>query len=201
MSDKSSVNTAQLVRAMTIMSIVACILGIASCVSTVKVAGQKVEGVAVGPNGVVFPVVTLDKPYVTDQRLTSFVEECLRKSLSHDYLHYRETMASALSCYTTDGASSYVEAMGPLVDTMKQTRRVMTVVVEKPPVVAKGPYLERGVVTWSVQAEVALGFEGTKDRIPPTRYSVRALVSRMELAENPRGVGISQLGLTPAQVN
>lgn len=199
MSQKSTTDTNRFVRVMTIMAIATAVTSMSTCVSVKAAMGGRTAAIGITDKGGVLPLVTLDKVYVTEPRLVGFVEECMRKAFQHDFLHYRETTTAAQACFDPAGASSYAEAIDPLLKTMVKERRVMTSTIDRVPVVVRGPYKIDGVVAWDVQAQISLAFEGTKDRIPPTRYEASVLVTRVDLAENVRGVAIRRIGLAPAR--
>lgn len=203
MSNDTSTNqgmATKFVRVMTIMSISTAVALVATCTSVRTAMSDKVATVGLTDSGRALPLVTLDKVYITEPRLVGFVEECLRRAFAHDFLHYRETTTAAMSCFTAEGASSYAAALDPLLQTMVKERRVMTATVDRAPVVARGPYMVGGVVSWDVQAQVTLAFEGTRDRVPGTKYEAEILVTRVDLAENVRGVAIRRIGLAPARL-
>lgn len=198
-SEANNLDSRKLVRVMTIMSIAMVVCTVSTCVSLKAAMDGKVAAIGVSDSGRVLPLITLDKPYVTEPRLVGFVEECLRKAFSHDFTHYRETTTAAQSCFTPDGASSYAEAIDPLLKTMVKDRRIMTSTIDRVPVITRGPYKLNGVIAWDVQAQISLAFEGTKDRIPGTRYEASILVTRVDLAESVRGVAIRRIGMAPAR--
>lgn len=195
-----TVRAAHASRLMTWMTIALMVSMVATCTSLKYAMGPKVAAIAATDSGRVLPVVTLDKPYVTEQRIVSFVEECLRRAFAHDFINYRITTNDAMRCFDSDGASSYAGAIGPLLERMRKERRVMMSTIDAVPVVARGPYLVGGRAAWDVSAEISLFFEGTRDRVPPTRYEVSALVVRVDLEESVRGVALRRVVLTPAKL-
>src|SRR5690606_5137968 len=71
----------------------------------------KVEVIGVTETGAVINPVPLAQAFVTEPRVLSFVDECLRESFSHDFENYRRTMNSAMSCYTSLGGKEFNKAI------------------------------------------------------------------------------------------
>lgn len=195
-----TVQAAHSSRLMTWMAIALMVSMVATCTSLKYAMGPKVAAIAATDSGRVLPVVTLDKPYVTEQRIVAFVEECLRRAFAHDFINYRITTNDAMRCFDSDGASSYAAAIGPLLERMRKERRVMMSTIDVVPVISRGPYYLGDRAAWDVVTEISLFFEGTRDRIPPARYEVSALVVRVDLEESVRGVALRRVVLTPAKI-
>jgi intracellular multiplication protein IcmL len=185
---------ANLVKLCTILAVSTAVAVLAAVIGIYSAARTNLAVVAATNEGVVIPAVPLDKPYLSEPRIRSFVEECLRRSFSHDFINYRQTVADAQSCYTSD--SHFVEALTPKLEEMQKARMVMTNTLPRPPVVIKN-YLKGGVYNWELQAELALGLEGTQSKFTPTRFNVSVTVIRVPLTVSVKGALISFIELRP----
>lgn len=157
---------------------------------------KKVQGYAVSESGRVIPLVSLDKPYVTDARITGFVEECLRRSFAHDFENFRLTMAEAKGCYTPDGAESYEAAMGPLIMDIKSKSLVMSASLE--PTVVTRLYAVNGIVHWVTQTPMVLYRRGGRETLTPLRFVVESITQRIPLDHSVRGIALRTINLKPA---
>lgn len=187
-------NASSLVKLCTTLGIAASIATIAAVVGIYAAARASLAVIAATNSGVVIPAVPLDKPYLNEARVRALVEECLRRSFSHDFVNYRQTMNEAKVCYTDD--SHFVEAMDPKIEEMKKNRMVMTNTMPGPPVVVR-QRIVGGVFTWELQAEIALGLEGTQTKFTPTRLNVTTTLKRVPLTASTKGALINSIELRP----
>lgn len=175
----------------------AAVLGLlAAAIAIGSAVSRRVAVVGATDSGRFIPVVPLDKPHVNESRVQAFAEECIRRALSHDFLNFRQTLASASGCFTPRAADLYAQAMDPLIADLTKRRMVMTPVINLPPAVVRA-YNLRGVYTYEVQAEIVLTREGTRERIPAERFKVFLRVSRADIEESVKGVLISYIELKP----
>jgi hypothetical protein len=130
-----------------------------------------------------------------------FVEECLRKSFSHDFLHFDQTIPLAQECFTPDSADKYAVNMQPYIKIMEEKRMVMAVAIPRPPRVVRVYMLKTvmgDVAHWDIQVPVDISFEGRNERIPPSKNMVQITVKRVPLEGTPRGILIDKFSAGPA---
>lgn len=187
----------KLLRVAVLASTVAVISSITSCVGIYMAFSKTPIAIAATDQGRVIPLIPLDKPYVTDSRVLSFVEECGRKSFSHDFKNFRMTLEEASKCFTTDGSRMYLGAMDEMLHKLETQRMIMSVSME-PPVVVRGPVMLNGRATWYVQSKIMLFREGQQERITPQSYVLETTVVRVDLEESVRGIAVNEFFLTPA---
>lgn len=140
----------------------------------------------------------LAKAFVTDTRVLSFASEALRASFSHDFVNYRDSFSQARSkYYTAQGGKSFTKAIDPILNELRERRLVMSAAPLKAPSLVRGPYLLGGRAVWEIQAPVALFFEGTQSRFPPQERLATLKIVRVDLSENPTGIGVDSIQLAP----
>ena len=164
--------------------------------ASIYLAQSKVEILGVTEDGRLFKPMPLNKAFVTESRVISVTDECLRRSFSHDFENYRATMNDAKPCYTSAGAKSIETAIDPILEDMKQKRVVMSVTTQ-PPIVSRGPFLRNGRVTWEMEAVITIYFQGARENFAPQMREVTATVVRVPPEENARGVAIESIQLAP----
>lgn len=156
---------------------------------------KRVEVIGIQDDGRVVPVVALDKPYVNESRVTSFSEECLRRSFSHDFENFRQTITDSLDCFTSVGSENYQREITALIEDIRTRQMVMSVTLT-PPVVQRVRVVS-GVYTWVVQAKLTLHRVGTKVRLQPATFLAEVEVRRVPLDQNIRGLAISRMTVKP----
>jgi hypothetical protein len=198
-SDSNSITARLLVpdllRIITWMGVAIVVLAIALASMSVFVWKKKIESYAVSESGQVVPLISLDKPYVNDSRVSGFTEECLRGSFAHDFENYRLTMNNAKNCYTSEGARDFETAMAPLLTDIKEKNMVLSSSLE-PTVVVK-TYKLAGVVHWELQTLMTLYRRGTREQMTPLRFLVTTVLQRVPLEEQVRGISARSINLKP----
>ncbi|WP_454744097.1 DotI/IcmL family type IV secretion protein [Cupriavidus necator] len=164
----------------------------------IRLMKGRIDVVAISDTGAVIKTVPLDQAFVTETRMLSNVDECVRRSFSHDFVNYRRTFNDAMPCYTEPGGKAYATAIDPFFKDLRERRLVMASVTE-PATVARGPYLAGGRVTWDVQAPVTLYYNGQSGSFAPLQRLATVRVVRVPLEENTRGVAIDSMQLAPYQ--
>lgn len=160
-------------------------------------SSAKVEVIAVTETGQVINPVPLNRAFVTEPRVLSFVAECLRDSFSHDFENYRMTLNRAMPCYTSEGGKEFNKAIDPTLLEIRNKRLVSSITTE-PPALVRGPMLMNGRVAWEVETVMTIYYQGARERYPTQRRAARVLVVRVPIEENPRGIAIHAIQLEPA---
>ena len=196
----SALDVTRLTRTITILLIASVVAISAATISIYTAVKSKIVAVAVDQKGVVIPVIPLTEPLLSESRVIGFVEECLRRSFSHDFLHFDKTIPQAQECYTDNAADQFVVSLQPYIKIMEDKRMVMSVTIPKPPRVVL-IYTKRGslsnVIHWDIEALIEVFFEGRSERIPSSRNIVQITVKRVPLEGTPRGVLIDKLSVGP----
>ncbi|WP_321820931.1 MULTISPECIES: DotI/IcmL family type IV secretion protein [unclassified Burkholderia] len=183
--------------------LVAAVIGLAGLAIAVAILAWFVthkhpDPVGIDPHGNVIPLVRLDVAYLDDNRVAGFADETLRVSFAHDFENYPYTMNALSDRYTPSGFESFKEAMAPFIMQMKQKRYVMSLSIDRPPVVVEHGVDRNGAYTWTLQSMVYVNRQGSEDRMPPTKYTAVMVVTRIPLAENLRGISTTSVNLSPA---
>jgi hypothetical protein len=188
--------TARLVRLCVVLAVTSALAIVAATISLYAAASKRIVVIGATDSGRFIPAIALDKPYINEARVQAYAEECLRRSFAHDFRNFRLTMAEATQCYTPRAGELFNGEMQPLLKDLVERRMVMTAVIDRPPVVVSMRQVS-GVHSWTLQAQVTLHREGTRERVPPAAYNVKLMVSRVPLEEAVRGVLVSFIALSP----
>lgn len=178
-----------------ILAVAVAVLAIAALIMAVFLGSKRVYPVAVDGTGRVIPMIPLDNPYVTDTRISGFVDECIRRSFSHDFEHYRMTVSDAKTCYTPGGASEYEAAIAPLLNDLVRMNMLMSVSLEATVVTRR--YVREGVFVWETQTPMTLFRRGSRETLAPVKYMVYGMVIRVPLEYDVRGIAIRAINVKP----
>lgn len=188
--------SARMVRANMILIASLIIMAISNVGLVWYAISTKVEVIATSESGSIINPIPLSEAFVTEPRVLSFADECMRASFSHDFENYRRTMNAAIPCYTSSGAKELTRAIDPLLTEIKNKRVVMSITTE-PAVIVRGPMMVGGRATWEVQLVMSMFFSGTKERYPTQMRIANITVVRVPIEEDPRGVAIHTIQLAP----
>ena len=178
-----------------ILVITTAVLALAVLVLVFFLGSKRVYPVAIDAAGRVIPMISLDKPYVNDSRILGFVDECIRRSFSHDYENFRMSINDAKNCYTPGGASEYEAAISPLIADVTRMNLVMSVSLETSVVVNR--YIRDGIYVWETQTPMTLYRRGTRETLAPARFLVTSMVIRVPLEHDVRGIAIRAINVRP----
>ena len=191
----SKVLVPKLLALVTMLSISNVVLLISVPLLVYFLGSKKVTAVGITETGRIVELVTLDKPFVSDARVIGFTEECLRMSFAHDFENFRQTMNAAKTCYTSNGARVFEDAMTPQLNQITARNLVMSSSLEVTVIVSR--YMEGGVVHWMTQTPMTLHRRGSRDSSRPVRFLVKNVIKRVSLDENVRGISVSSMILEP----
>jgi len=161
-----------------------------------RITTQKTDIIAATDSGQIVRTEALTKPVVTESKVLSFSDECIRSTFSHDFVNFRRTTNEALKCYTTDGAKAMGSALQPILDDLKARRLVMSSSPDTP-VLYDGPYILDGRVTWEVRVPVKLMFQGQGNKFPTIDKLAMIQIVRVPLEENARAISMNSIQLKP----
>jgi len=178
------------------LTLAVVMLALASLILAGFLGTKRTVPVAVDGTGRIIPVIALDQPHLPDNRILGFVDECLRRSFSHDFENFRITINEAKRCYTPTGAVEFEKAITPLIEDMRRMNAVMSVSLDASWVHQR--YLREGIHVWEVQTPLTLHRRGTRESIAPTQFVVTTLVIRIPLESDVRGIAVRAINLRPA---
>lgn len=186
----------KLIAASVILAATLFIMSITTFLMFWRVMTKKTEVIAATDSAQIVRSAALTDPFVTESKVLSFADECMRTTFSHDFVNFRRTTNEALKCYTTDGANAMGSALQPILDDLKTRRLVMSSSPDTP-VLYNGPYILDGRTTWEVRVPVKLMFQGQGNRFPPLEKLAMIQIVRVPLEENARAISMNSIQLKP----
>jgi len=177
------------------LTIAVVVLALATLILVSFLSTKRTVPVAVDATGRIVPVIALDRPHLPDNRILGFVDECLRRSFSHDFENFRITINEAKRCYTPTGAVEFEQAITPLIEEMRRENMVIAVSLDASWVHQR--FLREGIHVWEVQTPMTLHRRGTREAIAPTAFIVTTLVIRIPLESDVRGIAVRAINLRP----
>lgn len=145
--------------------------------------------------GVMVPLKPLDRPNMTPTGLLSWTMDCVERSHSFDVVNYRKQLTGAMGCFTDSGWNGFYSALersGNLKEVIDK-KMIATATRAGPAVIQKqGVNPQTGVYTYIVRFPMNVVYQG-EGRMPGQKLMMTTMVERVDTAESPDGVGISQI--------
>ena len=193
---KAVTTTATLAKAIVVGSAACLGLVVANLGMLWNLNKSKTEVIAITETGQIIKPIPLPQAFVTDSRVLSYVDTCLRESFSHDFEHFRKTVNASMQCYTQSGGELFKKELERNLKIIQEKRLVMSITLE-PPSVIRGPYLQNGRATWEVQTIITIFYQGAKEKYLPQVYRANVTVLRVPLEENITGISLNSIQLRP----
>lgn len=174
------------------------ILGFAMCVSLLMNLYQATRTVppvyiATNANGEITPLVTLDRPVMSDGDVASWMVNVLTKTYTLDYANYRTELAAVQPSYTAEGWKGFEKGLtsSRFLETIIGNQYVTTATpMQAPQLINSG--LIGGMFAWqySLPLQVTLRNNNNTDT---KIYDARILVIRQPQTIQSDGLGIAQI--------
>ncbi len=148
-------------------------------------------------NGRIFPMIPMSQPYRKTADVIQFARDNLTRSLTLDFLNWREQLESVRAGYTRDGFRQFIhnlEDMGTL-DTIKDKRMNLSTSAGTGVLVKEG--LEDGVFFWLVELPIELRLEGQNQRLPAQRFRATVRVQRVSTLDSISGIATASVVTDP----
>jgi intracellular multiplication protein IcmL len=141
----------------------------------------------------------LSEPVVDGQTISNWVTDVVTRSLSLNFLHFRQTLSEVKPEFDPAGFESFLKSLdsGGHLKKIEQERLSLSCVIGGAPVITSS-VVKRGVMTWTIELPLTLSYESSSGVIANQKLLAEVLVQRTKTSLNPRGIVIRQLLLTKA---
>ncbi|MDR1052157.1 MAG: DotI/IcmL/TraM family protein, partial [Deltaproteobacteria bacterium] len=141
----------------------------------------------------------LSEPVADSHSISNWLADVVTKSLSLNFLRWRQTLTEVRPEFDPAGFESFVKALeaGGQIKKIEEERLSLSCVVGGAPVVT-GSRTRNGVMTWSVEMPLVLSYESSTGVVASQKLLAEIAVQRTRTTVNPRGVVIRQLVLNKA---
>ncbi|OGT46354.1 MAG: hypothetical protein A3F17_04240 [Gammaproteobacteria bacterium RIFCSPHIGHO2_12_FULL_41_15] len=139
---------------------------------------------------------SMTDPMFSDDHVLQWSADEARKTLSLDFLHWRDQLQSVRMGYTNTGWKQFI-------DSLKQSNNLKTLISQKmvisaevtgsPQVMTKGPVY--GQYAWKIQFPMLIKFTNGTQNIPQP-VMVTMIVIRVPVSQYPDGIAINMFYMT-----
>lgn len=138
----------------------------------------------------------LSSPALTDDAVISWVSGAVVRSMSLDFVHWRETLTGVRGDYSASAFDLFVtnlKASG-LLPKVVDEKLVLSVVPESAPIITNKGVLG-GNYVWKLKFPLVVTYQGSSGSLGTQKYTATVTVQRASTAVHPQGVVIQQIVL------
>jgi len=145
-------------------------------------------------------LVPLSEPYMTQEGLNTWVIGVVNKTLSLSFTSWKQKLSESQPDFFPKAFSDYVTSMktNGIIDLVEGKFLVMNPSALAAPIMTNKGLNEEGVMSWRMEFPVMISFESSQGVFTTQYLDVAAVVERVSVLENSRGVMIKQLILKPS---
>ncbi len=184
------------------LAMIALFTVISLCVVVVKLS-PKNHYFASTDDGRIVQLTPLNEPLLSLQAVEDFAGRAISNTFTFDYANYTTQMTANITSFTTEAFSQIkanVESpQGIVTEAVKNSWAVTTNVMSAPQVPMQGK-MPGGQYGWRLIFPVRITFQ-SENQVRSSRYTVDVVVVRENQKDNPKGIAIAKLTLTPDRYN
>lgn len=134
----------------------------------------------------------LSDPVVTDDFVTQWATNAVRKAFSLDYLHWRQQLQNASGNFTPAGWKYFLTSLKQSnnLKTLTNLDMVSNVEITGAPQILRKELLSSGVYAWEIQMPILVTYSNLERSIPQP-MEVTLIVVRVSVKQNPDRIAIN----------
>jgi intracellular multiplication protein IcmL len=150
-------------------------------------------------DGRIVQLTPLDEPLLSLQAVEDFAGRAISNTFTFDYANYKTQITNNINSFTSVAFSQIKENLesqqGIATEAVKNSWAVTTNIMSAPSVPMKGK-MPNGRYGWRFIFPVRMSFQ-SETNVRSSRYTADVIVVRESQKDNPKGIAISKLTLTP----
>jgi len=150
-------------------------------------------------NGRITPLTALDEPNQSDSAVLQWAYQAAIASFSYNFVNYRNELQAASEFFTPNGWTEFTNALQQSnnLKAMIAKNLISSATATSAPIV-----LRKGLIgdryAWRVQMPILVTYQSASE-IQQERNVVTMLITRVSTLNSPRGIGIEQMIVQPAE--
>lgn len=162
-----------------------------------KVANVEPKYFASTGNGRIIPLIPLDQPVMSVADVIDFAQKATRRSMTMDFLNYREQLEGSRQYFTESGFQSFLNSLSNsgILETIREGRYNMNATTET------GVLAQQGVVdgrrVYVVNFPLTVKLAGQTSERPDQEFLATVRVERISTAIDAQGIAITQVVTEP----
>lgn len=150
-------------------------------------------------SGRITPLYPLNEPNQSDSAILQWANQAAIAAFSYNFVNYRTELQASSGFFTADGWDQFLSALQSSnnLDAVKAKKLIVSAVATKAPVILQKGVLN-GRFAWRIQMPILVTYQSASEFTQQSNV-VTILVSRVSTLNSPRGIGISQFVVGPAE--
>lgn len=150
-------------------------------------------------NGRITPLYPLNEPNQSDSAILQWTNQAAIAAFSYNFVNYRTELQASSGFFTADGWDQFLSALQSSnnLDAVKAKKLIVSAVATKAPVILQKGILN-GRYSWRIQMPILVTYQSASEFTQQSNV-VTVLVTRVSTLNSPRGIGISQFVVGPAE--
>lgn len=154
---------------------------------------------ATSVSGRITPLYPLNEPNQSDSAILQWANQAAIAAFSYNFVNYRTELQASSGFFTAEGWDQFLSALQSSnnLDAVKAKKLIVSAVATKAPVILQKGILN-GRYAWRIQMPILVTYQSASEFTQQSNV-VTILVSRVSTLNSPRGIGISQFVVGPAE--
>lgn len=150
-------------------------------------------------NGRITPLFPLNEPNQSDPMVLQWANQAAIAAFSYNFVNYQSELQAASGFFTAAGWDQFLNALQQSnnLDAVKAKKLIVSAVATRAPVILQKGILN-GRFAWRVQMPLLVTYQSANE-FSQQNNVVTLLISRVSTLNSPRGIGISQFVVGPAE--
>lgn len=148
-------------------------------------------------NGRITPLYPLDEPNQSDSAVLQWANQAAIAAFTYSFVNYRDELQAASVFFTPEGWDQFMGALKESnnLDAVRAKKLVVSAVATRAPIILQKGVLN-GRFSWRVQMPVLVTYQSASE-FSQQNVVVTLLITRISTLNSPRGIGISQMIVSP----
>ena len=149
-------------------------------------------------NGRITPLFALNEPNQSDSAVLQWANQAAIAAFTYNFVNYRSELQASSGFFTAEGWDQFLNALQQSnnLDAVKQKKLIVSAVATRAPII-----LQKGILNdrfaWRVQMPILVTYQSASE-FSQQNNVVTMLITRVSTLNSPRGIGISQFVVGPA---
>lgn len=149
-------------------------------------------------NGRITPLLPLNEPNQSDSAVLQWANQAAIAAFTYNFVNYRDELQASSGFFTADGWTQFLTALQQSnnLDAVKAKKLIVSAVATRAPIILQKGILN-GRFSWRIQMPILVTYQSASE-FSQQNNVVTMLVTRVSTLNSPRGIGISQFVVGPA---
>ena len=150
-------------------------------------------------NGRITPLYPLNEPNQSDSAVLQWANQAAIAAFSYNFLNYRTELQASSGFFTAEGWDQFLSALKESnnLDAIKEKKMIVSAVATQAPVILQKGVMFNDRYEWRVQMPILVTYQSASEFSQQSNI-VTMLITRVSTLNSPRGIGISQFVVGPA---